>query len=146
MYGVVGCKSHDPVLVDGHGMQKFKTGTQKGFTLIELLVVSSIIGLLSAISVQIFIEMRTRSYDARANADIRNVATAEDAYFAEFETFKSCANAASCSAVLPGVPVLSSGVVLSMTATTTGFTGSATHPKGSGLVYRWDSHNGGIQD
>lgn len=90
--------------------------------------------------------MRTRSYDARANADIRNVASAEDAYFAEFETFKSCADASSCSANLPGIPVLSSGVVVSMTATTTGFVGSATHPKGSGLVYRWDSQNGGIQN
>lgn len=127
-------------------MQIFKTAPQNGFTLIELLVVCAIIGLLSGISVQIFIEMRTRSYDARANADIRNVASAEDAYFAEFETFKSCTDATSCSASLPGVPVLSPGVVLSMTATTTGFTGTATHPKGSGLVYRWDSHNGGIQD
>lgn len=127
-------------------MQNFKTTLQSGFTLIELLVVCAIIGLLSGISVQIFIEMRTRSYDARANADIRNVASAEDAYFAEFETFKSCADASSCSASLPGIPVLSSGVVVSMTATTTGFIGSATHPKGSGLVYRWDSQNGGIQD
>jgi prepilin-type N-terminal cleavage/methylation domain-containing protein len=127
-------------------MRKLKTAAQSGFTLIELLVVCAIIGVLSGISVQIFIEMRTRSYDARANADIRNAASAEDAYFAEFETFKSCSDATACSANLPGIPVLSPGVVLSMSATTTGFIGTATHPKGSGLVYRWDSHNGGIQD
>jgi prepilin-type N-terminal cleavage/methylation domain-containing protein len=120
--------------------------TERGFTLIEVLVVSAILGVLSAISVQIFIELRTRSYDGRAMADIRNVAEAEEAYFAETEGYKSCSDASDCISKLSGVSALSPGVTLEITGTTTGFEGTATHPKGSGRVYQWRSGAGGLQD
>ncbi len=124
-------------------MRRFKQN-EVGFTLIEVLVTCTIIGILSAISLQIFIVLRNRSYDARANSDMRSAAEAEEAYFSIAETFKSCASATECVSTVPGLAALSPGVTLAITATTTGFIGTSSHPKGSGIVYRWNSSSGGM--
>ena len=55
---------------------------ESGFTLIELLVVVAIIGILSAIAIPAFSAYRADGYNARAESDLRNLATAEEAYFA----------------------------------------------------------------
>jgi len=116
---------------------------EKGFTLIELLVVVAIIGILAAIAIPQFAEYRARGFDARAKSDLRNVATAEEAYFADNEIYKSCSNGA-CSTALPGIAALSQGVTLQITATNTGFTGTSQHPKGTGVTCNWNSSNGGF--
>lgn len=115
---------------------------EQGFTLIELLVVVAIIGILAAIAIPQFAAYRARGFDARAKSDLRNVSTAEEAYFADNEVYKNCTTA-GCN-VLPGVTSLSAGVTLQMTATTTGFTGSSAHPKGTGITCRWNSAAGGL--
>jgi type IV pilus assembly protein PilA len=120
----------------------FTMNKEKGFTLIELLVVVAIIGILAAIAIPQFAAYRARGFDARAKSDLRNVATAEEAYFADNEVYKNCTGA-GCN-VLPGVSSLSNGVTLQITATTTGFTGSSQHPKGTGVTCRWNSANGGL--
>jgi len=120
---------------------------EKGFTLIELLVVIAIIGILAAIAIPQFAEYRKRGFDSRAKSDLRNVATAEEAYFVDNERYISCADAATCSTTLPGVPSLSAGVTLAMVATSataTFFTGTSTHPKGT-ATFSWDSSLGGLQ-
>jgi type IV pilus assembly protein PilA len=117
--------------------------TEKGFTLIELLVVIAIIGILAAIAIPQFAEYRARGFDARARSDLRNVATAEEAYFVDNEVYKSCTEA-DCNTLLPGVAALSQGVTLDIDATPTGFTGTSTHPKGTGVTCDWDSSAGGL--
>lgn len=119
---------------------------EKGFTLIELLVVIAIIGILAAIAIPQFAEYRARGFDARAHSDLRNVATAEEAYFVDNEQYVSC-DQASCPGLLPGIQALSQGVTLSMTAAADGnsFTGTSTHPRGTGATCSWDSDAGGSQ-
>ena len=87
-----------------------------GFTLIELLVVVAIIGILAAIAIPQFAEYRARGFDSRALSDLRNAATAEEAYFADNEVYRTCADVSACTTDLPGFQS-SPGVVLSMTAT-----------------------------
>ncbi len=76
--------------------------TQHGFTLIELLVVIAIMGILSSIAVPQYSEYKKRAYDSVAQSDIRNLVTAQEAYYLEnskyantienLTTFKSSKN------------------------------------------------------
>lgn len=119
---------------------------QKGFTLVELLVVIAIIGILAAIAIPQFQEYRERGYDAGARSDLRNAATAEEAYFIDNDKYVSCADAASCISTLAGLSSVSATVSLAMVGTTTSFTGTASAAAGSGTQYLWDSEKGGMQD
>jgi len=56
---------------------------KKGFTLIELLIVVVIIGILAAIAIPKFANTKEKAYIASMKADLRNLVTAEEAYFSE---------------------------------------------------------------
>jgi general secretion pathway protein G len=60
--------------------------SQKGFTLIELLVVIAIIGLLSTLAVVALNSAREKSRDSKRVADIKQVQTALELYFADSST------------------------------------------------------------
>ena len=55
----------------------------RGFTLVELLIVVAIIGILDAIAIPQFSVYRTRSYNATALSDLRNIRTSEENLFAD---------------------------------------------------------------
>ena len=63
-------------------MKRLRLESESGFTLIELLVVVAIIGILAAIAIPQFSAYRKRGYEAQIKSDLRNAATAEEAYFA----------------------------------------------------------------
>jgi type IV pilus assembly protein PilA len=62
---------------------------KKGFTLIELLIVVVIIGILAAIAIPKFATTKEKAYVASMKTDLRNLATAEEAYFSSYNTYFS---------------------------------------------------------
>ena len=63
------------------------TRNEKGFTLIELMIVIAIIGILAAIAIPQFNAYRARSYNAGALSDLRNIETAVEAYYVDFQHY-----------------------------------------------------------
>src|SRR6266571_5304722 len=62
---------------------------RKGFTLIELLIVVVIIGILAAIAIPKFANTKEKAYLASMKSDLRNLVTAEEAYFADSVKYTS---------------------------------------------------------
>jgi len=60
---------------------------RKGFTLIELLIVVVIIGILAAIAIPKFAATKDKAKLASVQTDLRNIITAQEAYFADFTTY-----------------------------------------------------------
>jgi prepilin-type N-terminal cleavage/methylation domain-containing protein len=62
---------------------------RKGFTLIELLIVVVIIGILAAIAIPKFANTKSKAYITAMKSDLRNLVTAEEAYFADSSKYTS---------------------------------------------------------
>ncbi|HET7790458.1 MAG TPA: prepilin-type N-terminal cleavage/methylation domain-containing protein [Gemmatimonadales bacterium] len=73
---------------------------RKGFTLIELLIVVVIIGILAAIAIPKFANTKEKAYIASMKSDLRNLVTAEEAYFAD--SVKYSTNLGTAFAVTSG--------------------------------------------
>lgn len=108
-----------------------------GFTLIELLVVIIIIGILAAIAIPVFLNQRKKGYDAQVKSDLHNLATLEESYLNDNNTYGNLASLTDYKAT-KGVGVnitFNAGVAYCMAGKDTN----------SGNVWFWDSGRGGLQ-
>lgn len=87
-----------------------------GFTFIEFSVVLAILGILAAIAVPQYSNYRERAYNQTAISDLKNVAAAQEAFFADHQTYKAIEQCAKVEGGvkceikgLPGVANLSKG-------------------------------------
>jgi prepilin-type N-terminal cleavage/methylation domain-containing protein len=97
---------------------------RRGFTLIELLIVVVIIGILAAIAIPKFGATKERAYIGTMKSDLRNLATAEEAYFYDNNTYYGGAVPAAALAYNPSRDV---AIVLS-DVSNVGWAATATHP------------------
>jgi len=95
---------------------------QKGFTLIELLIVVVIIGILAAIAIPKFANTKEKAYVASMKSDLRNLITAQEAYFSDNNS-----QYAQSTANLGTNYKASSGITVTLNSVTnTGWAASAT--------------------
>ena len=110
--------------------------SKKGFTLIELLIVVVIIGILAAIAIPKFANTKEKAYIASMKSDLRNLVTAEEAYFADsvkYTTSLGTAFAVTTGVIGPTIATTNDGWTATVSHTTTTktcgiFVGSATAP------------------
>ena len=96
---------------------------KQGFTLIELLIVVVIIGILAAIAIPKFANTKEKAYIASMKSDLRNLITAQEAYFSD-----NNGTYASSTTALGTTYKSSSGVTVTMgTVTNTGWSATAGH-------------------
>jgi type IV pilus assembly protein PilA len=95
---------------------------ERGFTLIELLIVVVIIGILAAIAIPKFAATKEQAYVADMRSDLRNLATAQEAYAGD--------NGAYYAGAVPAASLVynpSQGIVITVTeATAAGWAATAS--------------------
>jgi type IV pilus assembly protein PilA len=92
---------------------------RKGFTLIELLIVVVIIGILAAIAIPKFAATKDKAKLASVKTDLRNIMTAQEAYFSDWATYTSSLTATLFQP--------SSGNTSAMTGSASSFTATVTN-------------------
>jgi type IV pilus assembly protein PilA len=94
----------------------------KGFTLIELLIVVVIIGILAAIAIPKFASTKQKAYTASMKTDLRNLVTAEEAYFSDKTTY-----AGTTALLSTSFHVSAGNTVAAPAATSTGWSTTVTN-------------------
>ena len=98
---------------------------RKGFTLIELLIVVVIIGILAAIAIPKFANTKSKAYRTAMISDLRNMVTAEEAFFSDSSYYSTSITAINFSqSTGVGTPAITTGAGFwSATITHTQLTG-----------------------
>ncbi len=114
------------------------TRIRRGLTVIELLIIIVIIGILAAIAIPKFAGSKDRDYANAMTTDLRNLVTAEEAFFADSAKYTN--NLASLKfqstsgvnpptiTVIPGAKAFSATVTHTKTATKCGIGVNTLNP------------------
>ncbi|MEO5826045.1 MAG: prepilin-type N-terminal cleavage/methylation domain-containing protein [Gemmatimonadales bacterium] len=98
---------------------------RKGFTLIELLIVVVIIGILAAIAIPKFAATKDKAKLATVKTDLKNLQTAQEAYFSDNNAYSSALTATLYAPTVPNTATMTGGAS-SFTATVTNATITST--------------------
>jgi len=121
-------------------MKRLRLRAEEGFTLIELLVVIAIIGILAAIAIPQFAAYRRRGFEANVQADLRNAATAQEAYFVTANTYR-------VGALISGTPQgfnKSANITMTSSGGAASFTLTASHANCTAVNWTYSSQTGAI--
>ncbi len=100
---------------------------KKGFTLIELLIVVVIIGILAAVAIPKFSNTKQRASRSAGIADMRNLATAQEGFFADSSRYAAIADTGTGAGKMNFTPS-NGNTALTLVATATGWSGRVTIP------------------
>ena len=98
-----------------------------GFTLIELLIVVVIIGILAAVAIPKFTGTKQRASRSAGMADMRNLATSQEGYYADSNRYAELTDTGSTTGKMNFVPS-TGNTPLTMVASTTGWSALLTIP------------------
>jgi len=124
-------------------MKKLVIRPEAGFTLLELLVVVAIIGILAAVAIPQFGVYRGRGFDADVRSNVKNLITAQEAYFVDTDSYTS-GNGNDAKFTSRGFRQ-SAGVNISTTGNTLDFTITGTAVSGCSAgtgIWTFDSLTG----
>jgi prepilin-type N-terminal cleavage/methylation domain-containing protein len=116
-----------------------------GFTLIELLIVVVIIGILASIAIPKFASSREKAYISQIKSDLRNLATAQEQYFQDYQIYANVTTAGlkSATGLTTWMPTTGTQIIAAGTAASvTGWNAQLAHPGTTVTCSLWQGSTG----
>jgi len=100
---------------------------RKGFTLIELLIVVVIIGILAAIAIPKFANTKQKAVKASMISDLRNLATAQEAFYADSTKYATTYGTTLANNTVPFTTSQNNALVISTGSNASGWAATVTN-------------------